>query len=158
MNNNWNGKGMPPLNTELDTPRIIGDDGVDEWWCKATHKVVAHHIDGQRFFTENMSSGKHIGIYTADVMDPQYRPVRDEKEEAKQKAIDGMTGLAIAHFGDIQEGMISFCRLLCDSGYTKDGVKQLPKDWYHNYHNYADTSLSIREWLIENGYCIGITN
>jgi len=142
---------MPLLNTELDTPKVVGEDGVEEWWCKATHKVVGHHIDGQRFFTESLGDGKYIGIHTADVMDPQYRPVLDKKEAEKQKAIDEMFKLT-KDCADASDARLT----LYDAGYTKSKVKPLPKDWYNTYHNFLDDhQLSIYEWLIAEGYCIG---
>lgn len=129
-NNNWNGEGLPSVGDMVDVVNTLEFSEV-------------LFVKGIQFCLENPKGG----IFTAYLKDLKPIP----KETAKQKVIDEMTKLTkdCAFASDA-------ALILYEDGYTKSKVKPLPKDCYALYRDYLDShELSVYEWLIKNGYCIG---
>jgi len=138
---NWNGEGLIKVGNIMD---VFGPSGLH----RATVKV---NYVGEKLIIgtdlNNEESCFNIKVCT-------FKPV-NQAETAKQKAIDEIQKLAIAHFGEIQQGMIIFCKILYEAGYTKSKVKPLSCEVFQCLADANDTHQEDYESLIENGYCIG---
>jgi len=146
--NKWNGIGVPLLGTQLDTGKVFGSKGIEEWWCKATHKVVGHHADGVQFFVENLMNNKQISIYSIAVKQPQYRLVPDPEITAKEKAVDKMLSYAECKLDSL---CCDFAENLYDAGYSTSESKAIDH-WRTKYlKQYNDNGLISKElWSIPN--------
>jgi len=130
---NWNGEGLPSVGQMVlhDNKRV---------------KVCA--INGiQVCLMLNESTGLilcHIKYL---------KPIPNPAETAKQKAIDEIKNQVVTLGHSFSQDEIA--EFIYDN-YTKPKVKPLPKYWYNLHRKYFDSrQLSVYEWLIKNGYCIG---
>jgi len=92
----WDGEGLPPVGVELDAGKVFGGSGVKEWFCIPRLRVVAHHLDGVRFFTEiilykdgNKIYSDTIEIYSTKISSGdsglQWRPLKSEAQQAEEE-------------------------------------------------------------------------
>jgi len=134
MNNYWNGEGLPSvgqmvLHDNEGKAKVLAVKGNDV--C-----CMFNEIDGLFL--------SHIN---------QFKPIPNPKETAKQKAIDEIKNQVFTLGRSFSQGEIA--EFIYDN-YTKPKVKPLPKYWYNLHRKYFDSrQLSVYEWLIKNGYCIG---
>jgi len=129
---NWNGKGLPSLG---DVVLMFGE--IARIRCIVGNEIFCSF--------EHDKAGLCVGLLS------DLKPTPTPVQTAKQKAIDEMFKLT-KDCADASDARLT----LYDAGYTKSKVKPLPKDWYNTYHNSLDDhQLSVYEWLVERGYCIG---
>ena len=135
---NWNGEGLPSVGQIVFT--------------QANRQCAVLAIDSTGTVCLSGSINRLFILMYGD-----YSAIPNPAETAKQKAINELFNLTACTYDNSVIGRdLAFIGNIIEAGYTKSKVKPLPKDWYDLYRNYLDShQLSVYEWLIENGYCIG---
>jgi len=148
-------KELPPVGTELDTPRVTGSSGVEEWWDKATCSVVGHHVDGKRFFIEYLSSNQ-IQVFDTEKCDIQYRKIKITPiKSGRELAVEEM----LEYLPEYQPDIVLFCEQysqnLYDKGYhIGKKVNPLPYDWELDWKKSATRWMTRYQYLTHKNYCI----
>ena len=136
MNNNWNGESKAIVGQMVLIKRFSTEDPVE---------LVA--LDSHQFCSKTDKGFLRLHNIK-DMM-----PIPDPEETTKQKAIDELNNFLMSKYYPTNKMVATG---VIEDGYTKSKGKPLPEDWYNTYNNSLDDhQLSVYEWLIKNGYCIG---